>query len=220
MDETTGGFGLRCGDPVTRAAAAAAMGLGPGLPRGTVAALEAMVDDDPDPRAASAALGALVRRAGRSTARRAWRTATVRREGAVRRRAAELAPAIGGPAPWSPLLRLLDDGDPSVAEAAAWALGEVATGEVPPRAVGALAAAARDHPEALVRESAVAALGAAGDPTGLGAILAACRDRPAVRRRAVLALAPFDGPEVEAALADAARDPDWQVRQAAEDLTA
>jgi HEAT repeat protein len=39
-----------------------------------------------------------------------------------------------------------------------------------------------------------------------------------VRRRAVLALAPFDGPEVTAALARAATDPDWQVRQAAEDL--
>jgi hypothetical protein len=34
----------------------------------------------------------------------------------------------------------------------------------------------------------------------------------------VLALAPFDGPEVEAALAAARDDRDWQVRQAAEDL--
>jgi len=39
-----------------------------------------------------------------------------------------------------------------------------------------------------------------------------------VRRRAVLALAPFDGPEVDAALALAHDDRDWQVRQAAEDL--
>ena len=50
-------------------------------------------------------------------------------------------------------------------------------------------------------------------------MLAACADRPAVRRRAVLALAAFDGPEVEAALAAALEDPDWQTRQAAEDLT-
>jgi hypothetical protein len=40
-----------------------------------------------------------------------------------------------------------------------------------------------------------------------------------VRRRAVLALAAFDGPEVEDALADARTDADWQTRQAAEDLT-
>jgi HEAT repeat protein len=66
----------------------------------------------------------------------------------------------------------------------------------------------------------VAALGALGDPAGLGAVLAACRDKPAVRRRAVLALAPFAGPEVEAALQSALEDRDWQVRQAAEDLLA
>jgi hypothetical protein len=34
----------------------------------------------------------------------------------------------------------------------------------------------------------------------------------------VLALAAFDGPEVEAALQAALADKDWQVRQAAEDL--
>ena len=40
-----------------------------------------------------------------------------------------------------------------------------------------------------------------------------------MRRRAVLALAAFEGPDVEAALARALEDPDWQTRQAAEDLT-
>jgi HEAT repeat protein len=50
-------------------------------------------------------------------------------------------------------------------------------------------------------------------------VLAACQDKPAVRRRAVLALAPFSGPDVDAALAAAREDKDWQVRQAAEDLT-
>jgi hypothetical protein len=34
----------------------------------------------------------------------------------------------------------------------------------------------------------------------------------------VLALAPFDGPEVDAAIAAALDDRDWQVRQAADDL--
>jgi hypothetical protein len=34
----------------------------------------------------------------------------------------------------------------------------------------------------------------------------------------VLALAPFTGPDVDAAIAHARDDRDWQVRQAAEDL--
>jgi len=63
----------------------------------------------------------------------------------------------------------------------------------------------------------VAALGAIGDPAGLPAILAALEDRPAVRRRAVIALAPFEGREVQEALERALGDRDWQVRQAAED---
>ena len=78
---------------------------------------------------------------------------------------------------------------------------------------------ATTHDDALVREASVAALGAIGDPRGLPAILAGCADKPAVRRRAVLALAPFDGEAVDAALAAALGDRDWQVRQAAEDLT-
>jgi HEAT repeat protein len=90
----------------------------------------------------------------------------------------------------------------------------VAAGAVP-----ALTRTAVEHRDALAREAAVAALGALGDTDGLPAILAACDDKVAVRRRAVLALAPFDGPEVDAALARALEDRDWQVRQAAEDLT-
>ncbi|MSX34038.1 MAG: HEAT repeat domain-containing protein, partial [Actinobacteria bacterium] len=67
--------------------------------------------------------------------------------------------------------------------------------------------------------SAVAALGALGDPSGLPAILSATTDKATVRRRAVIALAPFDGPEVDAAIEQATTDRDWQVRQAAEDLS-
>jgi HEAT repeat protein len=77
---------------------------------------------------------------------------------------------------------------------------------------------ATTHDDPLAREAAVAALGALGDPAGLDAILRACTDKPAVRRRAVLALAPYEGDAVEAALAAALDDRDWQVRQAAEDL--
>ncbi|HEX3539085.1 MAG TPA: HEAT repeat domain-containing protein [Acidimicrobiales bacterium] len=128
----------------------------------------------------------------------------------VRRRAAE----VSAPMPAPRVAELLGDADPLVVEAACFALGERAEGSVVP----ALAGVARDHRDPLCREAAVAALGAIGDREGLPAILAALDDKPAIRRRAVIALAPFDGPEVTAALARAAQDRDWQVRQAAEDL--
>ena len=53
------------------------------------------------------------------------------------------------------------------------------------------------------REAAVAALGAIGDPPGCRRSSPPRTDKATVRRRAVLALAPFDGPEVDAALAKA-----------------
>lgn len=116
------------------------------------------------------------------------------------------------------LIELLADDD--LAEVAAFALGELAELPLPPpvfdEAVRAIGGQATDHDDPLCRESAVAALGALG--AGLEVILAATTDRATVRRRAILALAPFDGPEVEAALRRALDDRDWQVRQAAEDL--
>jgi HEAT repeat protein len=130
----------------------------------------------------------------------------------VRRRAAEVAAGH----PDVPLLELLDDADPSVVEMAAWACGEHEQAE--PAVLTQVIDLAGRHRDALVREAAVAALGAIGDPRGLPAILAACTDKPAVRRRAVLALAPFDGEAVDAALRTALDDRDWQVRQAADDL--
>jgi HEAT repeat protein len=196
------------------------------------------------------------------------RSALGDRSAAVRRRAAQLAARH----PDVPLLPLLDDPDSSVAEMAAWALGEQhgvdgepdedhATGEGgapeaatehagerraaddtgedaaddagpgtdrsagtdPGRrsrseAVAALSRMASGHDDPLCREAAVASLGAIGDPAGVAAILAATYDRPAIRRRAVIALAPFEGDEVDAALERALQDRDWQVRQAAEDL--
>jgi HEAT repeat protein len=140
----------------------------------------------------------------------------------VRRRACEVAatlPAtdlLGAELPGAGLPGLLADADPAVVETTAWALGERGRASAP--AVEALAELAVDHSDPLCREAAVAALGAIGDPSGLPAILAATKDRPAVRRRAVIALAPFEGPEVDEALRRALEDRDWQVRQAAEDL--
>ena len=131
---------------------------------------------------------------------------------AVRRRAAELAATRPG----IDLLRSLDDSDPTVVEVAAWSCGEQE--DVDDAVLERLVTLTTASPEALIREAAAAALGAIGDERGLPAILAACGDKPAVRRRAVLALAPFEGADVEAAIDAALADRDWQVRQAAEDL--
>jgi HEAT repeat protein len=204
--------------PVARAAELAALGHRGPPSRAEIDLLTASSADDPDPRVRAAALGALVRVAPRD-ALAVWSRAVVDPAPAVRRRAAELAPAVPPPDTVAPaVLDLLDDADVTVVEAAAWAVGELGADAIRSGAVARLAHAAGSHRDALAREAAVAALGALGDPEGLPAILDACRDKPAVRRRAVLALAPFDGPEVDAAIATALEDRDWQVRQAAEDL--
>ena len=134
----------------------------------------------------------------------------------VRARAAELTAFVGPSKPWRCALRALADPDSRVVEAGCFALGEIGTGANV--AVEALGTVGREHADPLCREAAVAALGAIGDPAGLPTILAGGSDKPAVRRRAVLALAPFEGPDVDAALERALSDRDWQVRQAAEDL--
>jgi HEAT repeat protein len=130
----------------------------------------------------------------------------------VRRRAVELAARRRTIDLWP----MLHDTDQVVLEHAAWACGEheVVSDAVLDRLI--VLAGSSEVP--LVREAAVAALGAIGDERGLPAIIAGCSDLPAVRRRAVLALAPFEGDEVEATIERALIDRDWQVRQAAEDL--
>ena len=141
-------------------------------------------------------------------------------EPAVRRRCATIAAGVDDREVVGPiLLVLLRDTDALVAEAAAWSFGEWSeTNPVLDDALAALITMTTSHDEPLCREAAVAALGAIGDERGLDAILRACEDKPAIRRRAVLALAPFDGPRVEGAIDKALTDRDWQVRQAAEDL--
>ncbi|MGZ0220404.1 MAG: HEAT repeat domain-containing protein, partial [Acidimicrobiales bacterium] len=81
-----------------------------------------------------------------------------------------------------------------------------------------LAELAQTHDDPLVREAAVAALGAIGHEDGLPAILAASSDKPAIRRRAVLSLAAFEGPSVDAAWERARNDRDRQVRDAVDEL--
>lgn len=169
---------------------------------------------DPDATVREAAIGAL-QRLGRLSAHDLG-AALGDPEPAVRRRACEAVADRPGDQPPS-LLGALGDPDPAVVEVAAWASGERDPAE--PGVVEVLAALATGHDDALVREAAVAALGSIGDEAGLPAILAATADKATVRRRAVIALAPFEGPEVEAALTRARDDRDWQVRQAAEDLS-
>ncbi|MGH9292864.1 MAG: HEAT repeat domain-containing protein [Acidimicrobiales bacterium] len=136
----------------------------------------------------------------------------------ARRSLAELAGARGGVRLTNAELeQLLSDPEAEVVEAACFAAGESADGDRR-GLVERLVEIATGHEDPLCRESAVAAIGAIGHPAGLGAVLAATKERPAVRRRAVVALAAYSGPEVEAALEAARNDRDWQVRQAAEDI--
>jgi HEAT repeat protein len=165
----------------------------------------------PDPRVRVVALGALARLGRLEEADLA--AAAADPDVTVRRRAAEEA---GRSEVAVDVLALLRDEDGLVVEAAAWACGE--RRPVPDGTIAALVELAAEHEDPLCREAAVAALGAIGDEAGLPAILAATRDKPAVRRRAVIALAPFEGVEVDEALQRALEDRDRQVRQAAEDL--
>jgi HEAT repeat protein len=206
--------------PIDRAAELAALGHQEPLTPGDVEHAAHALAGDPDPRVRSAAAGALVRTGDVDTSRRAFATAIADPAPAVRRRGAELSAALAPDAQVvRALVAALDDRNVTVVEAAAWALGEIGHAAIEAGAVADLARVVTEHRDAIAREAAVAALGALGDTDGLSAVLAACSDRAAVRRRAVLALAPFAGPEVDAALARALDDKDWQVRQAAEDLT-
>jgi HEAT repeat protein len=167
-----------------------------------------LADDDPTTR--ELALGALLRLGQLTDAD--LEAALVDPAPSVRRRAATVA----AQRPSVSLRGALHDPDDAVVEAAAWACGEhVAVDDDVLATLMDLGVSAHDS---LVREACVAALGAIGDARGLPTILHGCADKPAIRRRAVLALAPFDGPGVDAALQLALSDRDWQVRQAAEDV--
>lgn len=183
---------------------------------GDIPTARAGLDDD-DATVRAVALGALERLGeltdGDLTA------ALVDEDPGVRRRAA----TISARHPDVDLRGALADRDDAVVEVAAWACGE--REDVPDDVLHTLIGLATDAGnDPLARESSVAALGAIGDDRGLDAVLAATSDKPAIRRRAVLALAPFLDPdhpratEVDAALQRALADRDWQVRQAAEDL--
>lgn len=112
------------------------------------------------------------------------------------------------------VLELLNDDDALVVDAAAFALGEHAY----VGGVEQLCVIAKDHDDARCRESAIASLGAIGDDRAREVILGALRDKAPIRRRAIVALANFEGPDIDAALETASEDRDWQVRSAVTQL--
>lgn len=112
------------------------------------------------------------------------------------------------------LLELLDDEDALVVDGAVFALGE----HLCEAAVEKMCVIATNHEDARCRESAIAALGAIGDDRARTVILAALDDKPPVRRRAIVALSNFEGPDIDEALERASTDRDWQVRAAVNQL--
>lgn len=109
---------------------------------------------------------------------------------------------------------LLSDEDELVVEGTAFALGELGFVD----SVERLIDVATGHEDARCREAAIAALGVLGDDRGRAAVLGALDDKPPVRRRAIVALANFEGPDIDEALQRAREDRDWQVRAAADQL--
>jgi HEAT repeat protein len=145
-----------------------------------------------------------------------WRAALVDTDVDVRREALTLiaGATLVGESLFALLIEALSDDDALVVDGAVFALGE----HLYAPALEGLLSVASEHEDARCRESAIAALGAIGDDRARPVILAALEDKPAVRRRAIVALANFEGPDIEAALARASEDRDWQVRAAVDQL--
>jgi HEAT repeat protein len=160
------------------------------------------------------ALRGLVRRSAMDTAR--WHTVLSDVDVEVRRDALEQLAHTSDvePAVLDVALNLLEDEDALVVDAAAFVMGE----HLYAPAVTRLIEVAARHEDARCRESAIASLGAIGDDAALTTIIAALKDKAPVRRRAIVALSNFEGPEVEAALERAGDDKDWQVRAAVTQL--
>ncbi len=145
-----------------------------------------------------------------------WRAALCDQDVEVRREALMLIAGveIEDESLFALLIAALEDDDALVVDGAAFALGE----HLHLPAVERLIAVADTHEDPRCRESAIAALGAMGDDRAREVIVAALEDKPAVRRRAIVALANFEGPDIDAALARASEDRDWQVRAAVDQL--
>ena len=165
------------------------------------------------PRARIIAMRGLARRRALSVAE--WTALVSDADQDVRRETWAEVGSIGDcPVDVELVLTALRDHDALVAEAAAFAVGECALSQCEE----AVIAMVREHDDARCRETAVVSLGLLGRDSSRSAIIGALDDKPTVRRRAVVALANFDGPDIDAALDRAAEDRDWQVRSAVEQL--
>tara|TARA_E500000331_G_scaffold339926_1_gene370705 strand:- start:824 stop:1486 length:663 start_codon:yes stop_codon:yes gene_type:complete len=140
----------------------------------------------------------------------------------VRKRAVELVIDLSDNHEYiSKVLGLLDDSSTFVVETVCWVIGEIGNNyKNVAEIVSKVSHVALTHDDSLCREAAVACLGSLGHVDGLATLLKVLDDKPNVRRRATLALAPFEGREVEEALKRKLKDRDLQTRQAAEDLLA
>ena len=169
---------------------------------------------DNQPRRRVLALRAALRRGILTTA--LWRLALEDSDVDVRREALTLIAGVevSDNTLFGLIVESLHDGDPLVVDGAVFALGE----HLHQPALAELMRVAGEHEDPRCRESAIAALGALGDDQARPVILAALNDKPAVRRRAIVALANYEGPDIDAALVRASEDRDWQVRAAVDQL--
>lgn len=188
--------------------------------------IKVLVDNcgNENPRFRQFAISALVRRRS-EFAFEEWLRLATDDDWHVRRRIAELGIDFGEEST-KVLLKLATDDSVFVQEMSCFALGEIFEdsqdtifdSETLSLVIQILIDnAAHDNP--LVRESAIASLGNIGDERAKSTIISGCSDKAPIRRRAVVALAAFEGHEVESALDIALNDVDWQVRQAAEDIS-
>lgn len=113
---------------------------------------------------------------------------------------------------WTHVAAALTASDPLEVEAACFYVGESAD----ERGRDDISRIASTHEDLRCREAAVVALAQLGGDDARDVVIAALADKPSVRRRAVVALAAFDGPEVDAAVRRARDDVDWQTRSSAE----
>jgi len=171
---------------------------------------------DPDPAVRRTALLSAARLAGDAELADTVTAALGDPAPLVRREGAEIAgrrPAVARQLLGRLGAMLRGDSDEHCRESAAFALGE--SGD--PRGAEPLAAVLDSERSPLVREAVAGALGALGAEDTLPLVIGLTRgEKPAVRRRAVVALAAFDDPSADAAIEAALADRDRFVREAAE----
>ena len=193
------------------AAAAAILGRRTRITADEQRELAALVESDPDARVRSVALGALVHAAPRRSAAARLAVAARDPDRNVRRHAAELAPALGAAA------RRVSARAARRRRAPRCRSRGVRARRAPerdPRVICGARVADDDCTRrcARARSRGRRARARSAIPAALPVVLAACDDKPAVRRRAVLALAAVRRRRGGSTPAPALEDRDWQTR--------